>query len=113
VSLTIVPLQARRTGGQDQARRRFLDLKERGRAIVRGKRYTKLLLDHLQDLLLVEFLRQALHRRQGLATITLYHNMSVLMRGLGRAFRTLNPDVDVILRLIGLPCLLVGVGEGV
>lgn len=32
----------------------------------------KLLLDHFENLLLVEFFRQALHRRQGLAAIALW-----------------------------------------
>ena len=37
----------------------------------------ELLLDHLQDLLLVEFLRQALDGRQCLATIALCRTLSV------------------------------------
>ena len=27
--------------------------------------------------------------------------------------RTLNPDVDIVLRLFSLPCVFVGFGEGV
>lgn len=39
------------------------------------KKLTKLLLDHLEDLLLVEFLRETLDSRQSLTTITLYDGL--------------------------------------
>ena len=55
------------------------------------------LLDHLEDLLLVELLRQALHRGQGLAAIAL-----------------LDTDVDIILRsLFGVGLIVLRFGERV
>jgi len=58
---------------------------------------SKLLLDHLQDLFLVEFLGQTLDGRQSLATIAL-----------------LNANMYVICRLLaGFSGVLVGFGEGV
>jgi hypothetical protein len=57
---------------------------------------SELLLDDLEDLLLVELLRETLDRRQSLTTISL-----------------LNSNMDVILRLLGLSCVFVGFGEGV
>jgi len=57
---------------------------------------SELLLDDLEDLLLIEFLRQTLNSCQSLTTIAL-----------------LNPYMDVILRLLSLACVFVGFGEGV
>lgn len=54
------------------------------------------LLDHLQDLLLIELLRKTLNCGQGLATIAL-----------------LNPYMDVVLRLFSLAGVFVSFGEGV
>jgi hypothetical protein len=45
----------------------------------------KLLLDHLEDLLLVEFLRQSLDRGQGLASIALYDKSQYIYVGWSRA----------------------------
>jgi len=56
----------------------------------------KFLLDDLQNLLLVEFLRKALNRCQSLTTIAL-----------------LDPYMDIILRLFGVPGIFVSFGEGV
>jgi len=66
------------------------------RVVDDGAIASELLLDDLEDLLLVELLRQALDRRQGLTTIAL-----------------LNPYMDVILRLLCFAGVLVGLGEGV
>ena len=78
------------------------------------------LLDHFEDLLLVEFLRQALHRRQCLATIAFCGGVLVMMSGRGRAGDlrfgvglTLDTDVDVVLRLLGLSGISIGLCEGV
>jgi len=57
---------------------------------------SKLLLDDLQDLLLIELLGETLDCRQSLTTISL-----------------LDTNVYVILRLLGLSCIFVGFGEGV
>jgi hypothetical protein len=57
---------------------------------------SELLLDHLQDLLLIELLGKTLDRSQGLTTIAL-----------------LNPYMDVILRLFSLAGVFVSFGEGV
>jgi hypothetical protein len=57
---------------------------------------SKLLLDHLENLLLVEFLRQTLNSGQSFTSITL-----------------LNTYMDVILRLLGFTGVFVRVGEGV
>jgi len=57
---------------------------------------SEFLLDNLEDLLLIEFLGQALYGGQGLPTIAL-----------------LNPYVDVVLRLLSLASVFVGFGEGV
>ena len=54
------------------------------------------LLDDLEDLALIEFLRQALNSGQGFTSISL-----------------LDTNMDVILRLFGLSGILVGFGEGV
>jgi len=54
------------------------------------------LLDHLEDLLLVELFGQTLHRSQGLTTIAL-----------------LNTNVYVVLRLLGFASVFVGLGERV
>lgn len=56
----------------------------------------KFLLNDLKDFLLVELFGQTLDSSQGLATIAL-----------------LNPNMDVILRLLGFPGVFVGFGEGV
>lgn len=57
---------------------------------------TKFLLDDLKNLLLIEFLGETLNSGQSLTTIAL-----------------LNPNMDVILRLLGLASVFVGLGEGV
>lgn len=57
---------------------------------------SKLFLDDLEDLLLIEFLGKTLDSRQSLTTIAL-----------------LNTNVYVILRLLGLSSVFVGFGEGV
>jgi len=57
---------------------------------------SELLLDDLEYLLLVELLGETLDSSQGLTTIAL-----------------LNPNMDVILRLLSLPSVFVGFGEGV
>lgn len=57
---------------------------------------SEFLLDDLEDLLLIEFLGQTLDSSQGLATIAL-----------------LNPNMDVVLRLLSFPGIFVGFGEGV
>jgi len=57
---------------------------------------SELLLDDLEDLLLIKFLRETLDSRQSLTTIAL-----------------LNTNVYVILRLLSLSCIFVGFGEGV
>jgi len=56
----------------------------------------KFLLDDLENLLLVEFLRKALNRRQSLTTIAL-----------------LDPYMDIILRLFSVAGVFVSFGEGV
>jgi len=56
----------------------------------------ELLLDHLENLLLVELLREALNSGQSLTTIAL-----------------LDADVDVVLGLLGFPSIVVGLREGV
>jgi len=57
---------------------------------------SEFLLDDLEDLLLIEFLRETLDSRQSLTTIAL-----------------LNTNMYIILRLLGLSCIFVGFGEGV
>jgi len=57
---------------------------------------SELLLDDLEDLLLIEFLRKTLDSGQSLTTIAL-----------------LDTNVYVVLRLSSLSCILVGFGEGV
>jgi len=66
------------------------------RVIDDGAIACKLLLDHLEDLLLVKFLGQALDRGQCLATIAL-----------------LDTDMDVVLGLLGLAGISIGLREGV
>jgi hypothetical protein len=87
--------------------------------------HTKLLLDDLENLLVIELRRNALHRGQGLTSITFcatsvsgFGDDSTLRResvtrqwGTGR--RTLDTDMDVLLGLSGLSRVLVGFGEGV
>ena len=58
--------------------------------------HTELLLDHLEYLLLVEFLGQTLDSGQSLTTIAL-----------------LDADVDVVLGLLRFPSVVVGLREGV
>ena len=67
-----------------------------GRTWEDGAKHTELLLDDLEDLLLVELLRQTLHRGQGLSSIPL-----------------LNADMYVVLSLDGIASVLIGFGEGV
>jgi len=57
---------------------------------------SELLLDDLEDLLLVELFRKALDSCQGLTTIAL-----------------LDPNMDVVLRLLSLASVFVGLREGV
>lgn len=57
---------------------------------------SEFLLDDLEDLFLIELLGQALDSSQGLATIAL-----------------LDPNMDVVLRLLSFPSIFVGFGEGV
>lgn len=91
-----------------------------------GRRLTKLFLDDFEYLLLVKFFGESLDSRQSLTTITLYHgpDQSRLPDAKGNVNslysdrtteeqRTLNPDVDVVLRLFSLPGIFVGFGEGV
>ena len=65
----------------------------------------ELLLDHLEDLLLVELLWEPLHRRQCLATIALctshvsFVSERMFWVGVGVGL-TLDADVDVVLRLL-------------
>jgi hypothetical protein len=58
--------------------------------------HTKLLLDDLENLLLVELLRKTLDGCQSLTTISL-----------------LDADVDVVLGLLRFPSVVVGLREGV
>ena len=74
----------------------------------------KFLLDYLENLLLIELGRETLNRGQSLATIALCDTVST--RGLPSevmGFRTLNPNMDVVLRLFGLAVVFVGLREGV
>jgi len=57
---------------------------------------SELLLDDLEDLLLIEFLGETLDSCQSLTTIAL-----------------LNTDMNIVLRLLDVSCILVGFGEGV
>lgn len=66
------------------------------RIINDGAITSEFLLDNLEYLFLVELFGQPLNSSQGLATIAL-----------------LDPDMDVILRLLGFPSVFVGFGEGV
>jgi len=66
------------------------------RVVDNGAIAGELLLDHLEDLLLVELLRQALDGGQGFATIAL-----------------LDTDVNVVGGLFGLSCIRIGLGKGV
>ena len=66
------------------------------RTLEDGAKHTELLLDDLEDLLLVELLRQTLHRGQGLSSIPL-----------------LDADMYVVLSLDGIASVLIGFGEGV
>ena len=78
---------------------------------------TKLLLDHLEDLLLVEFLGEPLDRGQCLATIALCERNVSLYGGsfacVGYGL-TLDTDVDVVLRLLGVASgISIGLCKGV
>ena len=81
----------------------------------------ELLLDDLENLLLVEFLGKTLVRGQGFATIALCEAFFQYFCGVSRGLRddarrellTLNTDVDVVLRLLGLASVFVGLREGV
>ena len=108
----MVPLQAVRI------------LSERGAAIS-TKRYglTKLLLDDLKYLLLVKFFRQSLDSSQGLTTIAFCASSSqpplhqAVFDAVTGCFEvivhTLDPNMDVILRLLCFASVFVGLGEGV
>ena len=79
---------------------------------------TELLLDHLKDLLLIKLLGETLDRGQGLTTIALCKDESAIYRWMAQGQRmghrrTLNPNMDVVLRLLRLPCVFVCFGEGV
>jgi hypothetical protein len=81
----------------------------------------ELLLDDLEDLLLVKLLGQTLDCSQGFATIALCEAFFQYFCGVSRGLRddarrellTLNTDVDVVLRLLGLASVFVGLREGV
>jgi hypothetical protein len=95
----------------------------------------ELLLDHFEDLLLVEFLGQALDRGQGFATIALYKGLASALRDITRAekakgkdtliqrdprkaiqkrVRTLDPNVDVVLLTsLGLSTSVIGLRKGI
>lgn len=66
------------------------------RVVDNGAIASEFLLYHFQDLLLIKFFRQTLHRSQGLTTIAL-----------------LDTDMYVILRRLGFATLFVGLGERV
>jgi len=78
---------------------------------------TELLLDDLEDFLLIELLGQALYSGQSLTTIALWkvhkseYDLSTELWC--QSGRTLNPYVDVVLRLLSLASVFVGFGEGV
>ena len=79
-------------------------------------KHTKLLLDDLEYFLLIKLFRKTLHSGQGFATIALCKMMRhYLWWIVGDDYleHTLDPNMDVVLRLFGLPCILVGFGEGV
>ena len=90
-------------------------------------RHTKLLLDDLENLLVVELGGDTLDRGQGLASITLcgillsvpscfqIYRASRWSRdsGVCGKKRTLDADMDVLLGLSSLPRVFVGFGEGV
>jgi hypothetical protein len=84
----------------------------------------KLLLNDLENLLLVEFLRQPLDGGQGFTTIALcgalrQRNVSSSRQRKPRlpaaekGQLTLDTYVDVVLRLLGFASILIGLGEGV
>lgn len=74
---------------------------------------TELLLDHLQDLLLIELLWKALNSCQCLTTIALCHIGQSLLKQIVTSSLTLNTDVDVLLSLLCLPGMFIGLREGV
>ena len=78
---------------------------------------TEFLLDDLENFLLIELLRQALNSCQCLTTIALWNPDSQIMLPKSRRVvaerLTLDPYVDVILRLLSLASVFVGFGEGV
>jgi hypothetical protein len=95
----------------------------------------ELLLDHFEDLLLVEFLGQALDRGQGFATIALCAGSASALRDIvtaenaeakgahiqrgprgvrQRGIRTLDPNVDVVLLTsFGLSTSVIGLRKGI
>jgi hypothetical protein len=95
----------------------------------------ELLLDYFEDLLLVEFLGQALDRGQGFATIALCKGLASALRDImttGKAeatdahiqrdpreaiqknVRTLDPDMDVVLLTsLGLSTSVIGLRKGI
>ena len=84
----------------------------------------KLLLDDLKDLLLVKLLGQTLDRGQRLASIALCCSCQLCLALTSHARNlhgwasnmdrlTLNTDMNVVLRLLSLSCILIGFGEGV
>ena len=98
------------------------------------RRLTELLLDDFEDLLLVKLLGKSLDRSQGLTTIALCSNEAVShifsrrqeagdhdgtkrhqqsTEITGNRKHTLNPYMDVILRLFSLAGVFVSFGEGV
>ena len=91
---------------------------------IRQAGLTELLLDDLQNLLLVKLLGKTLNSGQSLTTIALCETQSVCISapashsdsgvpGTRTEAHTLNPNVDVVLRLFGLAGVFVGFGEGV
>lgn len=88
--------------------------------------HTELLLNDLENLLVIELRRNALHRGQGLTSITLCGTVSFRLFGAVSTLqreavtrqwsierRTLDADMDVLLGLSSLSRVLVGFGEGV
>lgn len=111
----------------------------RGKIVVddESEKLTELLLDDLEDLLLVKLLGQSLNCSQSFTTIALcgkrmlaycpddasgggvlacatpVANCTQKLQDQGEEGRTLNTNVNVILRLFGLSCVFVCLGEGV
>lgn len=77
---------------------------------------TEFLLDNLEDFLLVKLLWKTLDSGQGLATISLCTSVSDILYYLRVSWlneRTLDTDMDVVLRRFRLPDIFVGFGERV